>query len=128
MHKPIVHAATLALWDVPARGMHNHSLVLRYKKNTYVCVILCLSEASLTVTRARLILADRRHCAYLPESERVRPHAGLRVVASAVGDDCHTACGLQVCRLSLDELCGGGQLVRSSPHLMCVGMCRGARV
>jgi hypothetical protein len=27
-------AVSLALWDTPTRGTHNHSLVLRYKKNT----------------------------------------------------------------------------------------------
>ncbi len=27
-------AVSLALWDTPTRGTHNHSLILRYKKNT----------------------------------------------------------------------------------------------
>lgn len=47
-----------------------------------------------------LILADRRLCPYLPESERLIPHPGLTPIAAETAESCDHACAKKqlVCR------------------------------
>ncbi|KAJ4456136.1 hypothetical protein; 3-mannosyl-glycoprotein 2-beta-N-acetylglucosaminyltransferase [Paratrimastix pyriformis] len=67
-------ADQLHIWPVP-RGHHDHVLVLHWHDH-----------------RLWVILADARHSPFLPESLRVGPSPGFKMIAGRRGENCDVAC------------------------------------